>query len=74
MSRSLSFILLMFVQIMAKVRVMAGSTADSDSLSVEEDKKQLKKNTGAIKLLMQIYKKKGVTGWYKVCARIQVSA
>ncbi|EIM24034.1 mitochondrial carrier [Wallemia mellicola CBS 633.66] len=52
--------------IMAKVRVMAGDSVNEDkTIRSEQDKKTLKKNAGALKLLLQIYKKKGMIGWYK---------
>lgn len=54
-------------QIMAKVRVMAGTPVTwRSSKTIEQDKKELKKNTGALKLLMHIYKKRGIAGWYQV--------
>ncbi|TIB88338.1 hypothetical protein E3Q20_00984 [Wallemia mellicola] len=53
-------------QIMAKVRVMAGDSVNEDkTIRSEQDKKTLKKNAGALKLLLQVYKKKGMIGWYK---------
>lgn len=53
---------------MAKVRVMAGDSINEDkTVRSEQDKKTLKKNAGALKLLLQVYKKKGMIGWYKVC-------
>lgn len=53
---------------MAKVRVMAGDSVNEDkTIRSEQDKKTLKKNAGALKLLLQVYKKKGMIGWYKVC-------
>ncbi|TIB64949.1 hypothetical protein E3P78_00897 [Wallemia ichthyophaga] len=52
--------------IMAKVRVMAGTPVTwRSSRTIEQDKKELKKNTGAVKLLMHIYKKRGIAGWYQ---------
>ncbi|TIB68958.1 hypothetical protein E3P77_00761 [Wallemia ichthyophaga] len=52
--------------IMAKVRVMAGTPVTwRSSRTIEQDKKELKKNTGALKLLMHIYKKRGIAGWYQ---------
>ena len=52
---------------MAKVRVMAGTPSDKDTQVTKADAKaELKKNAGALKLLLHIYKKKGVVGWYKV--------
>lgn len=52
--------------IMAKVRVMAGDSINEDkTVRSEQDKKTLKKNAGALKLLLQVYKKKGMIGWYK---------
>ncbi|TIA89900.1 hypothetical protein E3P99_01805 [Wallemia hederae] len=52
--------------IMAKVRVMAGTSSNNDTQVTKADAKaELKKNSGALKLLLHIYKKKGVVGWYK---------
>ena len=49
---------------MAKVRVMVGDNIKNDNGN--DNNKKLKKNVGALKLLLQLYQNKGITSWYKV--------
>jgi hypothetical protein len=46
---------------MAKVRIQAGSKAEK-----AQEASNQKRSRGAIDILSRVYRKEGLTGWYKV--------